>query len=66
MKVFAPTVALYRCHQCNWRGYMFRRFESQGRFGFWMTVLGIVFGSIAGIVVSWFLLLRFVEVVLGR
>ncbi len=66
MKIFSPTVLLYRCHHCNWRGYMFRRFRSQSRFAFWMTVLGILVGSLGGVLVGWFVLLRFVEVLLGR
>lgn len=66
MKIFSPTLALYRCHHCNWRGYMFRRFPSQSRFAFWMTLLGMVFGTVAGVLGGWFLLVRFVEVILGR
>lgn len=66
MKLFSPTLVLYRCHHCNWRGYMFRRFRSQSRFAFWMTVLGIVLGSLGGVILGWFVLLYFVEVLLGR
>jgi Tfp pilus assembly protein PilN len=66
MKVFSPTLVLYRCHHCNWRGYMFRRFRSQSRFAFWATLLGIVLGSVAGVVVGWFVLLQFVQLLLGR
>ncbi|MCS7177200.1 MAG: hypothetical protein NZ960_06240 [Candidatus Kapabacteria bacterium] len=66
MKLFSPALVLYRCHHCNWRGYMFRRFRSQSRFAFWMTLLGIATGGVAGVAVGWFLLVRFVELLLGR
>jgi Tfp pilus assembly protein PilN len=66
MKIFSPTLVLYRCHQCNWRGYMFRRFKSQSRFAFWMTLLGIVLGGIAGVVGGWFVLVQIVGLLLGR
>jgi hypothetical protein len=66
MKIFSPTLVLYRCHHCNWRGYMFRRFRSQSRVAFWMTLLGIALGSLVGVGIGWFLLVRFVEIVLGR
>ncbi|MBX7156732.1 MAG: hypothetical protein K1X91_17370 [Bacteriodetes bacterium] len=42
MHFFSGVVYIYRCHQCNWRGYMFRAFPTQKRFGFWFTIGAMV------------------------
>lgn len=40
MHFLSGVIYKYRCHQCNWRGYMFRAFPTQKRFGFWILVSG--------------------------
>ncbi|MDT7924567.1 MAG: hypothetical protein RRA60_07310 [Chlorobiota bacterium] len=66
MKLFSPTLVLYRCHHCNWRGYMFRRFKQQSRLAFWLTLLGGAAGVVLGIVAGAWLLLHIVALLVGR
>jgi len=60
MSNFKKLIILYRCHQCNWRGYMFKAFKNQSRPMHWLTIFAIFGGVILGIYMLPIILLKFV------
>ncbi len=66
MGALTSVLVKYRCHQCNWRGYMIKAFKNQSRFAHWMTIFGTL-GAVA--IAIYFLpkiLIKFVSVFANR
>ncbi len=61
MSEMISVVVQYRCHQCNWRGYMFKAFKDQSRLMFWMTVSAAIIGMAVIAYIFPKILLKFVS-----
>ena len=60
MGAVTSLIVKYRCHQCNWRGYMFKAFKNQSRPMHWLTIFAFIGAVVIGIYMLPKILLKFV------